>query len=149
MCSPNHTDANQLWNNQKVDPLEIHNDTRPREAAENKKGQNFYENPQLLCDVLKKSTVTDFPLLIGYDYLAKHLHKIGISITPSCALRLSHEKMDGSHLDVCPTITMGTSHYYQILEIQNVNGKKSNYFTIEPDQSTWLFYIRQQQTNYQ
>ncbi|KAJ4432020.1 hypothetical protein ANN_20634 [Periplaneta americana] len=69
--------------------------TIPRE-----KWNSLHQNPQLIPDLPRKSSVAAFRLATGHDCLAKHLHRIGIYQSPNCPLCNSNQEMDSEHLKI-------------------------------------------------
>ncbi|KAJ4429612.1 hypothetical protein ANN_21798 [Periplaneta americana] len=53
--------------------------------SQGKKWNSLHQNPQLILDLPRKSSVAAFRLATGHDCLAKHLHRIGIYISPLIA----------------------------------------------------------------
>lgn len=113
--------------------LKKSNGTRTREARRNK-WQYLYENPRHPPDVPKKSTVAAFHLITGDDYLAKHLHRIGISTTLTCKLFYSQGKFYLSHYDIFPAIVMENCRA-PITRESKFNDLNPNQYTFEKPQA--------------
>lgn len=56
-------------------------------------------------DLPRAVGVAAFRTLTGHDYLACHLHRIGVFSSPECPL-CGHEKMDAGHLPHCPGLDL-------------------------------------------
>ncbi|KAJ4442683.1 hypothetical protein ANN_04272 [Periplaneta americana] len=72
--------------------------------TQGKKWNSLHQNPQLIPDLPRKSSVAAFRLATGHDCLAKHLHRIGIYQSPSCPLCNSNQEMDSEHLKICASL---------------------------------------------
>ncbi|KAJ4442172.1 hypothetical protein ANN_12038 [Periplaneta americana] len=64
--------------------------------SQGKKWNSLHQNPQLIPDLPRKSSVAAFRLATGHDCLAKHLHRIGIYQSPICPLCNSNQEMDSN-----------------------------------------------------
>ncbi|KAJ4446816.1 hypothetical protein ANN_13514, partial [Periplaneta americana] len=72
--------------------------------SQGKKWNSLHQNPQLISDLPRKSSVAAFRLATGHDCLAKHLHRIGIYQSPNCPLCNSNHEMDSEHLKICASV---------------------------------------------
>ncbi|KAJ4444903.1 hypothetical protein ANN_06701 [Periplaneta americana] len=72
--------------------------------SQGKKWNSLHQNPQLIPDLPRKSSVAAFRLTTGHDCLAKHLHRIGIYQSPNCPLCNSNQEMDSEHLKSCASL---------------------------------------------
>ncbi|KAJ4427610.1 hypothetical protein ANN_25258 [Periplaneta americana] len=72
--------------------------------SQGKKWNSLHQNPQLIPDLPRKSSVAAFRLATGHDCLAKHLHRIGIYQSPNCPLCNSNQEMDSEHLKICASV---------------------------------------------
>ncbi|KAJ4441389.1 hypothetical protein ANN_11244 [Periplaneta americana] len=72
--------------------------------SQGKKWNSLHQNPQLIPDLPRKSSVAAFILATGHDCLAKHLHRIGIYQSPNCPLCNSNQEMDSEHLKICASL---------------------------------------------
>ncbi|KAJ4438985.1 hypothetical protein ANN_14939 [Periplaneta americana] len=72
--------------------------------SQGKKWKTLHQNPQLIPDVPRKSSVAACRLATGRDCLAKHLHRIGIYQSPNCPLCNSNQEMDSEHLKICASV---------------------------------------------
>ncbi|KAJ4446835.1 hypothetical protein ANN_13533 [Periplaneta americana] len=72
--------------------------------SQGKKWISLHQNPQLIPDLPRKSSVAAFRLATGHDCLAKHLHRIGIYQSPNCPLCNSNQEMDSEHLKICASV---------------------------------------------
>ncbi|KAJ4435632.1 hypothetical protein ANN_18248, partial [Periplaneta americana] len=72
--------------------------------SQGKKWNSLHQNPQLIPDLPRKSSVAAFRLATGHDCLAKHLHRIGIYQSPICQLCNSNQEMDSEHLKICASV---------------------------------------------
>ncbi|KAJ4447107.1 hypothetical protein ANN_09107 [Periplaneta americana] len=72
--------------------------------SQGKKWNSPHQNPQLIPDLPRKSSVAAFRLATGHDCLAKHLHRIGIYQSPNCPLCNSNQEMDSEHLKICASV---------------------------------------------
>ncbi|KAJ4443937.1 hypothetical protein ANN_05726, partial [Periplaneta americana] len=72
--------------------------------SQGKKWNSLHQNPQLIPDLPRKSSVAAFRLTTGHDCLAKHLHRIGIYQSPNCPLCNSNQEMDSEHLKICASL---------------------------------------------
>ncbi|KAJ4434242.1 hypothetical protein ANN_22791 [Periplaneta americana] len=68
--------------------------------SQGKKWDSLHQNPQLIPDLPRKSSVAAFRLATGHDCLAKHLHRIGIYQSPNSPLCNSNQEMDSEHLKI-------------------------------------------------
>ncbi|KAJ4437376.1 hypothetical protein ANN_17519 [Periplaneta americana] len=72
--------------------------------SQGKKWNSLHQNPQVIPDLPRKSSVAAFRLATGHDCLAKHLHRIGIYQSPNCPLCNSNQEMDSEHLKICASL---------------------------------------------
>ncbi|KAJ4446214.1 hypothetical protein ANN_12908 [Periplaneta americana] len=72
--------------------------------SQENKCNSLHQNPQLIPDLPRKSSVAAFRLATGHDCLAKHLHRIGIYQSPNCPLCNSNQEMDSEHLKICASV---------------------------------------------
>ncbi|KAJ4449775.1 hypothetical protein ANN_01179 [Periplaneta americana] len=72
--------------------------------SQGKKWNSLHQNPQLIPDLPRKSSVAAFRLVTGHDCLAKHLHRIGIYQSPNCPLCNSNQEMDSEHFKICASV---------------------------------------------
>ncbi|KAJ4431135.1 hypothetical protein ANN_19730 [Periplaneta americana] len=72
--------------------------------SQGKKWNSLHQNPQLIPDLPRKSSVAAFRLATGHACLAKHLHRIGIYLSPNCPLCNSNQEMDSEHLKICASV---------------------------------------------
>ncbi|KAJ4452140.1 hypothetical protein ANN_03658 [Periplaneta americana] len=72
--------------------------------SQGEKWNSLHQNPQLIPDLPRKSSVAAFRLATGHDCLAKHLHIIGIYQSPNCPLCNSNQEMDSEHLKICASV---------------------------------------------
>ncbi|KAJ4442190.1 hypothetical protein ANN_12056 [Periplaneta americana] len=72
--------------------------------SQGKKWNSLHQNPQLIPDLRRKSSVAAFRLATGHDCFAKHLHRIGIYQSPNCPLCNSNQEMDSEHLKICASV---------------------------------------------
>ncbi|KAJ4426748.1 hypothetical protein ANN_26547 [Periplaneta americana] len=72
--------------------------------SQGKKWNSLHQNPQLIPDLPRKSSVAAFRLATGHDCLAKQLHRIGIYQSPNCPLCNSNQEMDSEHLKICASV---------------------------------------------
>ncbi|KAJ4446278.1 hypothetical protein ANN_12973 [Periplaneta americana] len=72
--------------------------------SQGKKWNSLHQNPQLIPDLPRKSSVAAFRLATGHDFLAKHLHRIEIYQSPNCPLCNSNQEMDSEHLKICASL---------------------------------------------
>ncbi|KAJ4442713.1 hypothetical protein ANN_04304 [Periplaneta americana] len=79
--------------------------------SQGKKWNSLHQNPQLIPDLPRKSSVAAFRLAAGHDCLAKHLHRIGIYQSPNCPLCNSNQEMDSEHLKFCASVA-GQEKYW-------------------------------------
>jgi hypothetical protein len=79
-----------------------------RENVEAAKGETWEKIDELAAEVKSKGhkeAVANFRLMSGHDFLAHHLHKIGIYQTSRCVLcNNPDDVMDGEHLLHCPIL---------------------------------------------
>ncbi|KAJ4429667.1 hypothetical protein ANN_21868 [Periplaneta americana] len=68
------------------------------------KWNSLHQNPQLIPDLPRKSSVAAFRSATGHDCLAKHLHRIGIYESPNCPMCNSNQEMDSEHLKICASV---------------------------------------------
>ncbi|KAJ4444605.1 hypothetical protein ANN_06401, partial [Periplaneta americana] len=64
-----------------------------------------HPNSKMIPEFPRKSSVVMFRLVIGHDFLGKHMHKIGIFASLNCLLCSKEEEMDESHLLICDTLS--------------------------------------------
>ncbi|KAJ4447523.1 hypothetical protein ANN_09530 [Periplaneta americana] len=72
--------------------------------SQGKKWNSLHQNPQLIPDLPRKSSVAAFRLATGHDCLVKHLHRIGIYQSPNCPLCNSNQEMDLEYFKICASV---------------------------------------------
>ena len=71
-------------------------------ASEGKAWEPLLSNP-IPITLQRKEGVACFRMQTGHDYLAKHLHRIGVLPSPTCLL-CNIEDMTALHLQTCPSL---------------------------------------------
>ncbi|KAJ4445212.1 hypothetical protein ANN_07013 [Periplaneta americana] len=103
--------------------------------SQGKKWNSLHQNPQLIPDLPRKSSVAAFRLATGHDCLAKHLHRIGIYQSPNCPLCNSNQEMDSEHLKICASVA-GHDNIFE--KYWSARGQMTLFSTKQDEWDRWL-----------